>query len=86
MPYRPGAGRPRGSRKGEALTPKAIRRDARKLGLTPLDFLLKVMRDPAESTIPARPRGYLRRAIRTSESHSRWRMKIKRRSPGRRQP
>ena len=49
MPYRPGAGRPRGSRKGEALTPKAIRRDARKLGLTPLDFLLKVMRDPAES-------------------------------------
>ena len=46
--YRPGAGRPKGS-KVAAVTPETmadIKREARKAGMTPLEYMLTVMNDP----------------------------------------
>ena len=42
--YRPGAGRPKGSGKSPDTT-KSIKREARKAGMTPLDYMLDVMND-----------------------------------------
>lgn len=45
--YRPGAGRPKGTTKAAAKAdaPAAIKREAKKAGLTPLDYMLQVMND-----------------------------------------
>lgn len=41
--YRPGAGRPK-----KSATKKAVRKEARSLGMTPLEYMLNVMNNPAE--------------------------------------
>ena len=47
--YRPGAGRPKGSRnKTRIETPADIQSAAAYKNMTPLDYMLKVMRDPRE--------------------------------------
>ena len=47
--YRPGAGRPKGSRnKTRIETPADIQSAAAYKNMTPLDYMLKVMRDPNE--------------------------------------
>jgi hypothetical protein len=48
MPYRPNAGRPRGSTKAAAAAEAVARSSS---GLTPLDWMLSVMRDPAASEL-----------------------------------
>lgn len=42
--FRPGAGRPKGSTTS-ADTPKSVKREARKAGMTPLEYMLDVMND-----------------------------------------
>jgi hypothetical protein len=44
--FRPGAGRPKGSAKS-ADTEHSIKREARKAGMTPLEYMLEVMNDEA---------------------------------------
>jgi hypothetical protein len=48
--YRPGAGRPKGSgkqvREPAYLFPADVKRAAKKAGLTPLEYALRVMSDP----------------------------------------
>ena len=47
--YRPGAGRPKGSRnKTRIETPADIQASATAENMTPLEYMLKVMRDPRE--------------------------------------
>lgn len=40
--YRPGAGRPK-----KSATKKAVKKEARRLGLSPLEYMLDVMNNPA---------------------------------------
>jgi phage terminase small subunit len=42
--YRPGAGRPKGTRK--RMVPADIVEGARKSGMSPVEYMLSVMRDP----------------------------------------
>lgn len=46
--YRPGAGRPKSST--GATSPAKIRKSARKLNLSPLEYMLSVMNDPSGDT------------------------------------
>lgn len=45
--YRPGAGRPKGAKTGER---REIQATAHRLGLTPLEYMLAVMRDETQDT------------------------------------
>lgn len=44
--YRPNAGRPRGAKKRPELRADAVMRASASAGVTPLDYLLSIVRDP----------------------------------------
>lgn len=46
--FRPGAGRPKGAKTVKAAKPEAVAAEAAAEGLTPLDYMLSVMRNVSE--------------------------------------
>ena len=46
--YRPGAGRPKGAKNKKTLQKRAIQQRAADANLTPLEFMLRIMRDESE--------------------------------------
>jgi hypothetical protein len=44
--FRPGSGRPKGSGGNVRIAPGSIEKEAKRVGLTPLEYMLSVMNDP----------------------------------------